>query len=223
MKKIVQLLFLSLIIVLGACNEKEIHNTDTQVGRSHVTFFPLIKIKGDRYYYVAKGGTYTEPGVTATEAGTPTTFVTTGAPNTATAGVYSVVYTSTNKDGYSASDFRIVTVYDTDAGAAANDLSGKYVRSAPGNAADGQIATFTKKAPGVYMVDNPGGAVGVNVQVIAINPTGNVVTIPTQLIGIGNPFGSTDETYTPTPAPATLVWSIVNAGYGTAPRTFSKQ
>jgi hypothetical protein len=221
MKKIVQLLFLSLIIVLGACNKDEINNTDTKVGISRVTFYPLVKIKGEKYIYIQKGGTYTEAGVDATEAGAPTTVVTTGTPNTAVAGVYSVVYTATNKDGFTAADFRIVTVYDTDAAAAAVDLSGSYKRSAPGNAADGQIMTFTKKAPGVYFVDNPGGAVGVNVQVIVINPTLNVVKIPTQLIGIGNPFGSSSETYTPLPTPQ-IVWRVVNAGYGTGLRTFNK-
>lgn len=222
MKKITHLLFLSLIIMLGSCNKSDIDNSGTQVGISHVTFFPLINITGAKYIYVPLGGTYTEPGAEATEAGVTTTYTTSPTINTAVAGVYSVVYTAVNKDGFSASDFRIVTVYDTDAGAAANDLSGQYKRSAPGNAADGQILTFTKVAPGVYMVNNPGGAVGVNVQVIAINPTGNVVKVPTQLIGIGNPFGTSAETFTPGPA-AKLVWTIVNSGYGTAPRTFIKQ
>ena len=224
MKKLVQLLFLSLIIVLGACNKDDIHNTDTQIGHSRVTFFPIIKIKGERYILVPKGGTYTEPGVDATEGGAPTTFTTSGSVNTGVAGMYSLVYTTkTTQDGFSASDYRNVLVYDTDAGAAAADLSGTYKRSAPGNAADGQLITWAKKAPGVYLVTNPGGAVGNTLQVYAINPTGNTVKIPLQLIGIGNPFNSTAESYTPTPTPAKLVWTLINVGYGAGVRTFFKQ
>jgi hypothetical protein len=217
MKKIVQLLFLSLIIVLGACNKEEINNTDTQVGHSRITFFPIVSLKGERYIAVAKGGTYTDPGVTATEGGQPITATAAPAVNTAVPGVYSVVYTATNKDGFSAQVLRTVVVYETDAAAAAQDLSGNWARST-----NGSIATFTKMAPGVYKVFNPGGAPGTNVTVIAINPTASVLKIPTQLIAIGNPFGSTTETLSYAADPKQFKWAIVNSGYGTALRTFNK-
>ena len=218
MKKIVQLLFLSFIIVLGACNEKEIHNTDTQIGHSRVTFFPIVTLKGAKFMAVAKGGTFTDPGVDAKEGGQPIQATASPAVNTATPGVYSVVYTATNKDGFSAQVFRIVVVYDTDAAAGALDLSGNWARST-----NGSLAVFTKIAPGVYTVFNPGGAPGTNVTVAAINPNLTTLRIPTQLIAIGNPFGSTGETFSPAAVPQKFVWAIVNSGYGTAARTFTKQ
>ena len=218
MKKIVQLMFLSLIIVLGACNEKEIHNTDTEIGHSRVTFFPLISLKGAKFMAVAKGGTFTDPGVDATESGQPITPTVSPTVNTASPGVYSVVYTATNKDGFSAQVFRIVVVYDTDAGAAAQDLTGNWARTS-----NGSVAVFTKLAPGVYVVSNPGGAPGTNVTVAAINPSVNVLKIPTQLIAIGNPFGSTGESLSYAADPKTFTWAIVNGGYGPAPRIFNKQ
>jgi hypothetical protein len=218
MKKIVQLLFLSLIIVLGACNKEEINNTDTQIGHSRVTFFPLISLKGAKFIAVPKGGTYTDPGADASEAGAPIQPTVGPAVNTAVPGVYSVVYTATNKDGFSAQVFRIVVVYETDVAAAALDLSGNWARST-----NGSIATFTKIAPGVYTVFNPGGAPGTNVTVAAINPNITTLRIPTQLIAIGNPFGSTAEVFTPASVPPQFKWQIVNGGYGTALRTFNKQ
>jgi hypothetical protein len=218
MKKIVQLLFLSLIIALGACNKEDINNTETQIGRSRVTFFPVLTLKGDRYMAIPKGGTYTDPGVDATEGGQPIQATASPAVNTAVPGVYSVVYTATNKDGFSANLLRTVAVYETDAVAALQDLSGNWARST-----NGSIASFTKMAPGVYKVFNPGGAPGTNVTVIAINPTASVLKIPTQLISVGNPFGSTSETLNYAADPKSFVWTIVNSGYGTAARTFTKQ
>lgn len=219
MKKAIYFLFLSFIIVLaGGCDKDEINNTDTRVGISRVTFFPLISLKGDRYMAVPLGGTYTEPGVDATEGGATIPYTVSTTVNTAVAGVYSLVYTATNKDGFTASVLRTVCVYNTDAAAAAQDLSGNWARTS-----NGSVATWTKIAPGVYLVFNPGGAPGTNVTVIAINPTLTTVKIPTQLLGVGNPFGSTNETFTPIPTPSRYSWQIVNSGYGTALRTFVKQ
>jgi len=217
MKKIIQLIFLSFIIVLAACNKEDINNTDTKVGISRVTNFPLVSLKGDRYVTISVGGTYTEAGVDATEGGATIPVTTDGSVNTATPGVYTLTYSAVNKDGFSASVTRTVVIYSTDASAAANDLSGNYARTS-----NGSVATWTKLAPGVYKVFNPGGAPGTNVTVIAINPTGFTIKIPVQPIGDGTPFSSTDEVYTNS-VPAKYSWKIVNQGYGTALRNFVKQ
>jgi hypothetical protein len=217
MKKVIQFLFLSFIIVLGACNKDDINNTDTQVGRSRVTFFPLVTLLGERYVAVPVGGQYTEAGIEATESGQTIPYTTTGAVNTATPGVYTLTYSAENQDGFSASLKRTVVVYSTDAGAAAQDLSGNYARTS-----NGSIATFTKIAPGVYRVFNPGGAPGTSVTVIVVNPTVGVIDMPAQEIGDGSIMSSAQETFSAGP-PATFTWQIVNPGYGTALRTFVKQ
>ena len=46
--------------------------------------------------------------------------------------------------------------------------------------------------------------------------------MPPQLTNDGNITTSSDEVYTPG-SPAKYVWKIVNPGYGTALRTFTKQ
>lgn len=218
MKKLIPILFISFITVFPSCNKDEINNTDTEVGRSRVTNFPILSIKGARYVAVPMGGAYTEPGATAQVGGTDVPFTTSGAVTTSTPGVYTVVYSAVNADGFTASARRTVVVYSTDATAAANDLSGNYARST-----NASVATWTKIAPGVYTIFNPGGAPGTNLTVVAINPTGFTIDIPSQQSSDGSITSSSGESYTPTPAPARYTMVIVNPGYGTAARTFVKQ
>lgn len=217
MKRITSFLFLSLIIVLAACNKDEINNTDTRVGISRVTSFPVLSLNGARYMAIVQGGTFTDPGITATVGGSTVAYTTTGSVNTAVKGVYNITYTAMNADGFSASLTRTVVVYSTDASAAGNDLSGTYLR-----AATGASAVWTKIAPGVYTILNPGGAAGNSLVVIGINPTGYTIDIPLQTLGDGSSFNSTDEVYTPG-SPASYVYKLVNPGYGTALRSFVKQ
>jgi hypothetical protein len=220
MKKYIKYIGLVLVgIAAFSCNKDSFNYKPGYVGISKITVYPTITVTGDPYIYVAKGGTYTDPGAVA-KIGTAEVKVTiTGLPNTSVAGVYLESYTATNTDGFSASGTRTVVVYSTDAGAAAHDYSGTYLR-----ASTGAVATWTKKAPGVYFVDNPGGAVGVNLQVIVFNQTGNTIFIPQQTAG-GNPTSSSQESTTPGPNGTITAYSmeIINPGYGTSVRSFVKQ
>lgn len=204
--------------ILFSCNKKDDFNyPEGTVGISKITYFPILTKKGGDYVVVPVGGTYSEPGVTAKEGTSDLTVTTSGTVNTSTPGVYTLTYSAVNKDGFSASTKRTVAVYSTDASAAANDLSGKYLRPATGAS-----ATWTKLAPGVYLIDNPGGAVGVNLQVIAFNPTGFTVTIPSQISSDGNTSSSSTFVYTDG-NPPTYKLIFLNPGYGTGTRTFVKQ
>jgi hypothetical protein len=206
--------------ILFSCNKDNFDYPDGYVGISKITTYPTITVKGAAYIVIPKGGTFTDPGVTAV-AGTATVpVVATGLPNTNTVGVYLVTYTATNTDGFSATASRTVVVYSTDATAVNNDFSGNYARST-----NGSLAVWTKLAPGVYSVFNPGGAPGTNLTVIAFNQTGYNVFIPSQIAG-GNPTSSASETSTPGTVAGTLksyAMQIVNPTYGPAVRTFVKQ
>ena len=217
MKKNILLFYSLVTLFIVACNKNDIHSTDEEIGISKVTHFPVLTLNGERYITIALGSPFTDPGITAMEGTTAIGHTTTGSVNTNVTGVYSLTYTAVNKDGFPASIERTVAVYSTDAGAAGNDLSGTYVRTATGVA-----STWSKIAPGVYEVFNPGGAAGTNVTVIVFNPTGNSIHIPSQQIADGSEMTSSDEIYTPG-SPAKYVWKIVNPGYGTALRTFIKQ
>ena len=125
--KYLMLLFVAYIFA-GCAKTEEVNNTETKVGQSRVTFFPILELKGAQYMVVPVGGTFTDPGATAKEGDKDIQPIVTGSVNTSTPGVYALTYTATNKDGFSTSEHRYVAVYTTDASAAANDLSGSYAR-----------------------------------------------------------------------------------------------
>lgn len=218
--KLKNILLLSFAVgILFSCNKKDNFNyPEGTVGISKITYFPILTKTGGDYIIVEAGGTYTEPGVIAKEGSADLTVTTSGKVDASTPGVYFLTYSAVNKDGFSASANRTVVVYSTDATAAANDLSGDYVRSA-----NGVIATWTKLAPGVYFIANPGGAAsGADLKVIAFNSTGFNVVIPSQISSDGNTSSSTNFTYTGGNAPSySLVFN--NPGYGPSVRTFVKQ
>jgi hypothetical protein len=221
MKKYIK--YIGLVIlgtILFSCNKDSLNYPPGYVGISKITTYPSITVTGAAYIYVLKGGTYTDPGAVAKVGTASVPVKISGLPNVNTVGVYTEVYTAANADGFTASGTRTIAVYSTDASAASNDFSGTYLRSATG-----AVATWTKEAPGVYYVDNPGGAVGVSLQVVLFNPTGNTITIPQQTAG-GNPTSSSQESTTPGSTPGTLasyMMEIVNPGYGPSVRTFTKQ
>jgi hypothetical protein len=216
MKKFIPLFYSLLAVLFVACNKDEIHNTEDQVGISRVTHFPVLTLNGDRYMTIEVGGTFTDPGIVATEGGADIPYTTDGSVNAGEVGVYDLTYTAVNKDGFPASLTRTVVIYSTEASAAANDLSGTYIRTT------GVPSTWTKIAPGVYTVLNPGGAAGVSLTVVAFNQTGYTIHIPEQTISDGSTMTSAQEVYSPGP-PATYTWQILNSGYGTGLRTFVKQ
>jgi hypothetical protein len=219
MKKLLSILMVSSVLVFSSCDKDEINNTDTKVGRSDVTVYPILTLKGQTYMTVPVGGTWTDPGVDAKEGTATIQYTTTGTVNKDVAGVYRLVYAAKNKDGFAASTTRWVAVYSTDATATANDFSGTYLR-----AATGVTSTWTKLAPGVYKVDNPGGAAtGAGLSIIVFNPTGLTVHAPGQTTNDGNVSSTQDEVYTLTPAPAQYTWRFNNPGYGTGARIFVKQ
>jgi hypothetical protein len=217
MKKLSAFIIIALIFGFVSCKKDEIHNTDTKVGISDVTFFPTLMLKGDQYMAVPLNGTFTDPGVEAKEGTTTIKYTTTGSVNTTATGVYQLTYSAVNKDGFSASTNRWVAVYSTDASAAANDFSGTYLR-----AATGVNSFWTKLAPGVYKVDNPGAAAsGAGLSLIVFNPTGLTIHAPSQKTNDGNTSSTSNETYTL--SPAKYSWVFNNPGYGTSSRTFTKQ
>jgi hypothetical protein len=217
MKKRYVLLLAAFVTIIASCNKDPIISTHDRVGISKVTYYPILTLTGNSIIAIANGTAYTDPGIKAEAAGAEVPVTTTGFVDVGKDAVYTLTYSATNADGYSASATRTVVVYTTASDAAANDLSGNYARTS-----NGSVATWTKIAPGVYTVFNPGGAPGTNLTVVAINPSGFNISIPEQLASDGSPTSSTTESYINS-NPATYSWKIVNPGYGTGLRTFVKQ
>lgn len=217
MKKI-SIILLSFGFLLFSCNKDTINNTADKVGISKVTYFPVLTMSGAGVMAVPNGGTFTDPGVTAKAGDADAPVVISGTVNTDQDGVYTVKYTATNTDGFSATIYRTVAVYTTDAGAAAHDLSGSYLRGATG-----VLSTWDKLAPGTYLVTNPGGAgSGAGLTIVVFNPTGYTVHAPAQRSSDGNTSSTSNETFTPG-SPDQYKWVFLNPGYGTGSRSFVKQ
>ncbi|MBA2250204.1 MAG: DUF5011 domain-containing protein [Chitinophagaceae bacterium] len=218
MKKTYALIFAGILTMIMSCSKDPIISTNDQVGISKITYYPTITVTGNSIVAVANGSVFTDPGVKASAGSADVPVVTTPTLNTNTDGVYTLTYTATNKDGFSSTATRTVVVYTTAADAAAHDLSGSYLR-----AATGVSAIWTKIALGVYVVQNPGGAVsGTSLTVVAINPSGYTISIPSQRASDGNVSQSTSESYINL-SPAIYKWIFLNPTYGTGLRTFVKQ
>src|SRR5690348_12597638 len=167
------LAFVALCFTIACNKEPDFNYPEGTVGRSKITNFPVLTLNGDEVMTIEKGSDFTDPGAVAKEGTNDLQVTTTGSVDNNTVGVYKISYSAVNKDGLSASATRTVVVYETDDTAASHDLSGNYARST-----NGVISTWTKLAPGVYSVLNPGGAVGATLTVIVFNPTGYTIFIP---------------------------------------------
>jgi hypothetical protein len=209
-------MFFSLTAFISCAKEEDIMTTETEVGGSKIVYFPEIATKGEHLVILQQGKAYTEQGATAVLNNKPTDFTTSGTVDVTKPGIYNLTYEAKNEQGYSVSDFRTVVVIGNDVDA--NNFSGTYLR-----AATGVTSTWEKTAPGVYTVENPGGAaVGAGLKAIAVNYTGNKIAIPKQVSPDLGVVSSGSETYNPGP-PATISYVLFAGGYGTAARTFVKQ
>ena len=218
MKSINAILILALAFLISSCEKDPIVNTPDMVGTSKITYYPIITLTGNSILAIPNGTLFTDPGVKAAAGSAEVPVVTSGTVNTNEDGVYTLIYTATNSDGFSSTAARTVVVYTTDDNAASNDLSGTYLRPATN-----VTSTWTKIAPGVYIVQNPGGAAsGTDLIVVAINPSGYDISIPEQRASDGSISSSANEIYINS-TPATYKWSFLNPTYGTQLRTFVKQ
>lgn len=215
MKKINIFFFLLLLVspMFMACER----DLETE-GISRVTNFPLISLKGDQFVSIPVGGTFTDPGASATEGGAPINFTTEGTVDASKPGVSIITYTATSADGFSVSASRYVGVIAPDA--AAKDLTGKYKRDI---GAQG-VMDVKKLGIGHYTSDNIGGVAvgGPSTTVHFYNTTGNTLVVPEQTVSGGQVFSATNSVYVPGP-PAEINWVVINPGYGTALRKFIKQ
>ena len=171
-------------VLLGCKKTEEIHNTETQVGHSRVTFFPTFTMEGEHYVSIVKGGSFTDPGVTAKEGANDLPVTVTGSVDVNTVGVYDIVYSATNKDNFSSSVTRTVAVLPTEEQSGVN-IAGQYFYVANPS----YIATITKLAMGFYLVDNVWG--GSTIPSYIFTTDGKNLTLPlNELSGFGQVQGT---------------------------------
>ncbi|WP_394678070.1 DUF5011 domain-containing protein [uncultured Sphingobacterium sp.] len=155
--------FMLVLFLFQACKKDE-----TTDGMTHITTYPVLTMTGDVYQSVVVGGKYVEAGVTAKEGDKPLEVKVTGSVNTSKEGIYELVYSAVNSDGFPGSVSRFVAVLST---APKGDLSGSYSYQA--NAA--YSATMTKLAAGFYRFSNVWGASTIPVFVLSSDGINAVV------------------------------------------------
>jgi hypothetical protein len=200
---------------LHGCDE------ETTKGVSKVTFYAEITLTGDQWNSIPQGGTWAEPGVTATEEGAEIAVQTGGdVVNPNVPGVYTIEYTAINRDGFPATEYRYVGVISPDV--VDDDLTGIYQRQ-------GGVFGFAKIAkvpgkPNLYTSDNVGGVapedVNAGTKVYFYHFAEGELGFPYQLVQ-GSPFYGLDATVAEDGSEFT--WTVINGGYGNAPRRFTKQ
>ncbi|WP_333878220.1 immunoglobulin-like domain-containing protein [Flavobacterium sp.] len=112
MKKIFLFLVAGLLTV--SCSE------DSTGDVSNVTYYPELTLIGDEVIYVQKGGSFTDPGITATESGVDIPYTTTVSGDfrggttvdTNVVDIYRIIYSAVNQDGFSGAVARTVIVYE---------------------------------------------------------------------------------------------------------------
>ncbi|MDR3712928.1 MAG: hypothetical protein P4L51_08955 [Puia sp.] len=225
MKKLAIFGSLFFLLSLSSCIKDNFNYPQGTVAGYKIIYFPSIAINGSKFQVVIQGTSPTDSGATAVLDGAPVQYTTSMTiTNQTSAGIYNVVYTAANPQGYTASDFRVVVVVPASVAAdpvvGANDFSGTYLR-----AATGVTSTWTKIGPGVYTVQNPGGAAGAEgLYAILTNYSGNDIEIPSQSsLYFNGTISTSGAVYKPTPAPASYSWVFNAPNYGTSVRKFVEQ
>lgn len=183
MRLIKLLLILAAAIPFASCEKTEKpDNTADRVGISRVTYFPSFTMAGDKYISIVQGATFTDPGVTAKEGAADLQVQKSGTVDASTVGVYDIVYSATNKDGFSSSVTRTVAVLPSAEQAGVN-IGGKYANTGSFS----YVATIAKLAPGFYLADNVwGGGSAAIIPAYILTVNGTDLVLPTSTL---SPYG----------------------------------
>lgn len=175
-----------------------------------------FELKGPKFYSAPQSTPFAEPGYISQIDGVDNEVRITSDLDIETTGVYTIKYSSVNKDGVETHLYRTVGIYSSDV--INNDLSGTYTRTD-----NGQEVHWRKVAIGLYIVDNVAGVLNDADYVYDIyvyNISGNNIDVPLQEDAITGFTDCVEETYD---GVGTYSWIVVNSAlYGTRTRTFIK-
>lgn len=140
MKSLYQKVLLVLVISIGiiSCSpEDPIEST--------ITYYPTIELLGAPIIPVEVNTTFDDPGISATIDGEEVPYETSNL-DTSTPGLYTVVYTVTNEDGFSSSITRSVPVYEN------NGSIAGYWNGSSGNGSGFPILITTTDDPNTFKI-----------------------------------------------------------------------
>lgn len=200
---------ISFLFMVSCEKERETENI------SRITYYPAITVKGELWYTIDVGGSFTDLGATAKEGESDIEVTVEGSVDTNTPGVYTITYTAVNRDGYSASAYRSIGVISPNV--KNTDMSGTYRR----NAAAMGFTEITKVSDNFYYCNNVGGVASPDpsLGVYFYHYDTGKLGVPIQFTP-GNIFQCTNATVE---LGVKYSWVVINSGYGAALRTFIKQ
>jgi hypothetical protein len=169
---------------ITSCNKNDVVANENEVGISRITYYATVTLNGSQYMSVVYGSIYTDPGATATEKGNPIAVTKSGTVNTSQVGIYPIVYTAVNADGFPATATRYVAVLPSPE-LPGVDISGSYYYVPTG----GNNSTVTKVAPGFYTTTNLWSSATV-IPAMFITVNGTTIIIPNQTTGFGPMSGT---------------------------------
>jgi Domain of unknown function (DUF5011) len=176
MKYIIRFAFSWVLVMMFSCNKTTIVDTPEQVGISTVTYYVVLTLKGPAVESIVVGTPYVDSGVIALENGQPVKYTTSGTVDNNTVGLYPIVYTAVNKDGYPSSISRQVAVIAS-APLPGVDLSGTYANVGSLSL----TADITNPASGVFYTTNAwGGASAFVLPMYFFTSDGINITVPKQ-------------------------------------------
>lgn len=144
MKKIIITTLLFAGAFFTSCDSDSV----TTGGVSRITEYPIVTINGDALVVINQGSTYNDEGAIALAGTTELDVATEGSVNTAVPGVYKIMYSAENSDGFSSGQTRTIIVLSS--APSAINLEGTFFRNGNPN----QVVRLSER---VYTADNAGG------------------------------------------------------------------
>ncbi len=208
MKNKIILLSILIISLVGVISCED----ETTAGFTRTTYYPEIKIKGEKNLFLPTGTKYVDMGAVSTENGKEIKTEVKNNVNFNKPGTYTIDYSATNTDGFSKTVHRTILVYDKNLNN--NDLSGEYIGSVSRlNNENGTTQAFsdisvtltsTDIAAGVYKISDwisgfyasRYGEKYLFKGLIQINNNNEIFEISMQNVW-GDPFNSVTGTYDP--------------------------
>lgn len=218
MKKRYAFILIAIVAIISSCKKDPVISNDKNVGISRITYYPTFDITGGENISIVRGSAFTDPGVKATAGGADVPVTTVGSVDASVVGIYTLNYSATNADGYSASATRNVFILPS-AELPGVDLSGNYMTT--GGTPN---ATITKVAPGVYFTTNCwGNGSGAIISAYFFCPDGTAPFIPLQTGGAGRIETTGPGTY----VGGLITWEVDRLDFGGGPlirtKTWQKQ
>lgn len=201
------------MLAYAGCRKRDTDNISTVVNVSQ----PSIDIKGDKFVSLSVGEAYSDPGATSIDdiSGAQADIMAAySSLDISTPGMYYMLYTAKNANGYVKNVVRYIAVTEYDD---AVDLTGTYERTS-----NGVLVDVTKVAPSMYKNADMGGAGLTDALYFVIINDSTISAGPQFSESLGAEIGTVSEGISLSD-PYTFQYALDAPGYGPAVRVFEKQ